>query len=380
SLSEGAITTIRDDGNGNLWMILSNLDGKTTYINKFEKKNHRFKHFGIHETGNGYIYASECLSLCEGRRDQMWIGTNNGLYEYSPDRDTFSPHFTTNDSSQQKRFNQLTNDAVYPGIIWMTVFETKSQRGTGLWRYNTNDNSMTTYSHIDGRSASLGCDSVFSIQKDSHGRLWFGTFIGLSTYSPATKDFVNYTINEKQQNPWYNAIFILAEDKAGNFWCGNQNNLLLFDTTTREFTRYRPNEKDPDALHDDGYTNVLIDRSGTLWVGTAFQGLNWLNIKRSRFSVYKNNPGQSHYFPGGGICSFAEDKDETFWVWSSQGLFHWYPSSDSFAVIKSMVRKRENFPWRFGSVVADKQGAVWCSTFGDGLYRYDPKNGEFKNF
>ena len=203
----------------------------------------------------------------------MWVGTNNGLYEYSADRDAFIPHFATNDSSQQKRFNQLTNDAAYPGILWMTVFETKSRRGVGLWRYNTDDNSITRYSHAPGKSSSLGCDSVFSIQKDSHGHLWFGTFIGLSSYTTSTKNFVNYTIKEKQANPWYNAIFILAEDKAGNFWCGNQSNLLLFNTTTKEFTRYKPNEKDPDALHDDGYTNVLIDRFGNALGGHCFSGL-----------------------------------------------------------------------------------------------------------
>ena len=75
-----------------------------------------------------------------------------------------------------------------------------------------------------------------------------------------------------------------------------------------------------------------------------FQGLNWLNRNRSKFTVYKNDPGQPHYFPGGGT-SFAEDKDGTFWVWSSHGLYHWYPSSDSFTFIKSMKRQREDFPF-----------------------------------
>ena len=48
-------------------------------------------------------------------------------------------------------------------------------------------------------------------------------------------------------------------------------------------------------------------------------------------------------------------------------------SPDSFAVIKSIVRKREDFAWRFGSVIIDKRGVVWCSTFGEGLYRYNPE-------
>ncbi len=119
-------------------------------------------------------------------------------------------------------------------------------------------------------------------------------------------------------------------------------NLLFFDTKTKTFTQYTPNEKDPDALPANSIYNLLIDRSGTLWVGTASQGLYWLNRNRSKFTVYKNDPGQPHYFPGGGNTSFAEDKDGTFWVWSSHGLYHWYPSSDSFTFIKPMKDQGED--------------------------------------
>ncbi len=41
---------------------------------------------------------------------------------------------------------------------------------------------FTTYRRLTGLSLSLACDSVFLIQKDSQGHLWFGTFIGLSTF------------------------------------------------------------------------------------------------------------------------------------------------------------------------------------------------------
>src|SRR6266487_3904848 len=95
-----------------------------------------------------------------------------------------------------------------------------------------------------------------------------------------------------------------------------------------------PMKKTPDALPARDIFNLLIDHSGAPWVG-AYQGLYWLNRNRSKFTVYKNDPGQPHYFPGGGYTSFAEDKDGTFWVWSLHGLYHWYPSSDSFKLIKA---------------------------------------------
>ena len=63
--------------------------------------------------------------------------------------------------------------------------------------------------------------------------------------------------------------------------------LLFFDAKTKTFTRYKANGKE-DALSVDNLTNLLLDRSGTLWVGTT-HGLYWLNRKRSKFIVYKND-------------------------------------------------------------------------------------------
>ncbi len=45
----------------------------------------------------------------------MWVGTNNGIYEYAPAGDTFIPHFATADSSKQIRCNQLTERCRIPG-------------------------------------------------------------------------------------------------------------------------------------------------------------------------------------------------------------------------------------------------------------------------
>ena len=83
-------------------------------------------------------------------------------------------------------------------------------------------------------------------------------------------------------------------------------------------------------------------------------------------------------FPGGSGSSFAEEQDGTFWVWSSHGLYHWYPSSDSFRFIKPLKKQGEDFT--VSSAIIDKEGIVWCGTLGNGLFSYNPKTGAIKNF
>jgi ligand-binding sensor domain-containing protein len=374
-LDAGRIESMHDDRNENLWMILSDLFGNN-YLNFFDTKKHQFKQFGISEKGNRFINASKYFNLFEDSKGRIWIGTNNGIYEYSPAGDKFIPHFTSDDPSQQKFIGLQQEDAAHPGTIWMNVWNTKLNKGEGLWRYNTANNTIKTYHHNPNDPTSLVTDSVFIIQKDAQDNMWFRTADGLSVFEPSSERFINYTIKDKKINFEDNSIWQLKEDNAGNFWCFNGGDLLSFNNKTKTFTQYTSNEKEPDALAAKHIFNLSIDRSGTLWIG-AYEGLYWLSRTRSKFTVYKNEPGQPHYFPGGGYTSFAEDRDGTFWVWSLHGLYHWYPSSDSFTVVKAI---KGNDDLRSAKIITDKSGIVWCSTWGKGLFNYNPNTGGIKNF
>src|SRR4029077_9329121 len=116
---------------------------------------------------------------------------------------------------------------------------------------------------------------------------WLGTASGLSVFEASSERFINYRLEDGKTGPEGHVISDLKEDMAGNFWSYDQNGVLFFDTKTKTFTRHAPNEKEPDAV-PKYVTNLLIDRSGTLWVGTDFQGVYWLNRNHSKFTVYKN--------------------------------------------------------------------------------------------
>ncbi|MGN6616220.1 MAG: ligand-binding sensor domain-containing protein [Ilyomonas sp.] len=375
--SDYAIVGIHDDRNGNLWMIWANFNYTKGNITLFDTKKHQLKSFSNLHKRNQNINASLFLpNLFEDSKGRIWVGSNNGIYQYDSAGNKFIPHFATADSAQQKSMVPQQEDAGHPGVFWMNVWNTKSGKGEGALRYNTNDNTFKTYRHVSKDSTSLSSDSVTVIKKDSQGRLWFGTANGLSVFEASSERFINYTLKEKKANIYDNVVFMLEEDKAGNFWCAGFN-LLFFDTKTKTLTRYKANEKEDDALSVANFKNLLLDRSGTIWIGTD-HGLYWPNSKRSKFIVYKNNPGQPHHFPGVGGASFAERKDGTFWVWSSHGLYHWYPSSDSFTVVKGLKAEGENFT--VSSTFIEQDDILWCGTWNNGLISYNLKTGAIRNF
>jgi signal transduction histidine kinase/ligand-binding sensor domain-containing protein len=379
SIAFGKVSSIQDDTNGDLWMILEFFGGGSQ-INRFDVKTKTFHRFGNSQKGAHHVDATEFNSILSDARGKMWFGSNNGIYEYSASGDQLIPHFSTPDVLKQKKFNQLTADPSDSSLIWMSVTNNQTRSGEGVWCFNSSDRSVKTYQHKLNDTTSLANDNVVSIQKDSKGRLWFGEYYGLSVFEPRSKSFINYTTQEKRENPWELGMYIVCEDRDGNFWCGCQQNLFICNEKSKTIYRYIPNEKNPDDLQSNGYTNVITDHSGIPWVGTAFQGLNWVNQKRAAFTIYKNAPGQPHYFPGGGYTSFVQNKDGTFWIWSANGLFRWYPKTDSFILTKEMKNPGEKTVWHFSAMIVDRQGLIWCNSIGNGLYCYDPKTRAVKNY
>src|SRR5205823_3920133 len=126
----------------------------------------------------------------------IWVGATNGIYEYAPAGDHFIPHFASADPEQRKNIAPQQEDAVHPGIIWMSIWNDKLDKGEGLWRYNTADNTVKTYRHNPNDLTSINTDSVSVIQKDSQGRLWFGSGYGLSVFEPSSERFINYSIKD----------------------------------------------------------------------------------------------------------------------------------------------------------------------------------------
>jgi hypothetical protein len=40
----------------------------------------------------------------------------------------------------------------------------------------------------------------------------------------------------------------------------------------------------------------------------------------------------------------------------------------------------EDFAFHFSSIILDREGVVWCNSFGKGLFSYNPKTNAIRNF
>ena len=263
----------------------------------------------------------------------------------------------------------------------MVAYESKSlKKNESLWRYDMRTHVITVFRHQAGDSSSLGNDNIHSTLRDSLRRLWVATDNGLSFFDSSKNNFINYHFKDENTGK-FSSMDEMKEDKNGNFWLATSMGLVFFDTHTRLFSIYWANQKDPDGLANNWVHNLFIDHSGTLWLGTALIGVQWINKQLSRFIWYKDDPGQAHHFPGGVVYSFAESKDGTIWMGTAKGLYHWQQQTDSFTLVRINKDKEKNL--NVNAVMIDKDGLVWCGASGNlspGLYCYDPKSGRSRFF
>jgi diguanylate cyclase (GGDEF)-like protein len=345
----------------------------------------------ILETDSGlYVGTDEGLSLLHGQRfdavpglehqtvkalhmdprGRLWIGTDGGgLFVREGGRVS---RFVARGAVLHPRVRALLTDR--RGRLWV---------GTDGGAYRVEGGIARRFSKQDG----LGTDVVRAILEDRDGNLWVGGFGGLHRLRGerferlAARDGLTGEI-----------VYCLYEDREGSLWLGMIGGGLdrLGDGKVVTYTQR-------EGLPSDLVRGILEDRQGTLWVGTD-AGL--ARLKAGTFTTLTTKDGLPH----DSVFALAEDRGGGIWVGTRGGLarhaagtFRRYTKRDGLRddFVRAILEDREGNLWigtesglcrRVGghfqdlgpgsttkpifSISQDREGAVWVSTFGAGLVRW----------
>ncbi|AEE52298.1 ligand-binding sensor domain-containing protein [Haliscomenobacter hydrossis] len=220
---------------------------------------------------------------------------------------------------------------------------------------------------------------IRSIFQDSKGNLWFGTLgEGVVRYDVKTLTYFSHPdgfIN--------NTVYAINEDKNGNMWFGTDQGVYKYDPSAtlraggKTFKNY--NQKDGLSHIDITRKGILVDKSGTIWVGThggVFRYDPSADSKGAQsFSLFQELPPIN-------VAGIMEDKSGNIWFASSnKGVFRYDPSAyfDS-AQHKSLtaggktitnIAEKEGLGDNYaGGIAEDQAGNIWF-TMKNGICKYD---------
>ena len=244
----------------------------------------------------------------------------------------------------EARLNELRFDAIGVNQIPQGLVSALAQDSAGFLWIGTNaglmryDGYSLRLQGVDdraergGQTQGLGFVRVLLAARD--GRLWIGTESdGLASYDPATdrvsffREGMGGTNSAKaaadvhrQRGP-APTVRALAEDADGAIWVGSVGGGLdRFDPATGHFTHFR-HSSEAGSLPDDRVQALMVDRRGTLWVGT-WAGLSRRVKGSEQFEPVFSTPGAAGAPPNLArriVLALFEASDGRVWSGTQQG-------------------------------------------------------------
>ncbi|MGQ1788425.1 hybrid sensor histidine kinase/response regulator transcription factor [Saccharicrinis sp. GN24d3] len=322
---------------------------------------------------------------------RLWLGPSEGL-SYLNDSG-----FGVTSVGQLSLMPRVKVDLITEGEdgkIWFAM----DLGGIGFWDNNkqeliTAKNVVTIPTVKNGYqvlSDLIGFD-ITSLFFDNNGNLWIGTKRNGMFRVRFTHEFFQHFKFDYRSSTGLAHLDISfpLSMSNGDIWLGTWGegvNLLKkedLNIANPNFVTFSPQAGIRGAIQQGDIYPLLEDHSGNLWMGTYGKGIHFLSKKNRTTGNYwfKNyseiRPGK-FFDPISALC---EDKSGGIWAGTIRGLYQFDSSKDKFQALNDdckdlLFLKDKYILWLYEG----RESELWISTASDGLFLWDRKKKNLKQF
>ncbi len=377
ALQSGSILSMAEGPDGRIWLGtagggLGILDPATGKVRTFSTED------ALNET---------VTALHAGKDGAMWVGTGAGMFRFDTRTLAFEPVLPDDEELGQSVVTVITSDKA--GDLWLGT------DGNGMAHYPPAAKKLTWYKPDKDDPDRLLDGSIKAIYIDRSERMWVGAQLVLQIFDPTTGKFERHAAQQQDPRGLPDTPIEIFQDSGGVLWVGTfAGGVALLAPTS--FATYRTDaDVSALAIHGKdlwvttaegacrwrgqrsfeglcyaikGALPVLMDRAGTLWVGTIEDGLYRLDAGAGdRWTVYRNEQKDDSSLGPGSVLRLLEDRAGNLWIaLYGGGLQRFDRKKNAFVT----------YPLQTADLYMVKEdpkkdGLLWIGTAGRGLVSLD---------
>lgn len=356
-LTDNNVFCMAEDMHHRLWI------GTYNGLNMLDKTTGRICHINKKELIDNAI--SDILIT---RREQLFLATDNGLYEYIFDKDSCILYRGNNTGNifPETSVKTLCEDS--EGNLWIGTWN------RGLYRYDNKKNKYYAYPQMNTRN------SAHIVFEDSQKRIWVGSW-GEGLYLlDNTGDPQNTTwkvFRHDKANPHSIAddlIYSISEDlNTQTLWVGTRSGLSILSMNDfSAFSNYYPAAGN-NSISANEVNSIMRDNQGMMWLGMLGGGVNGMITRKPDFNLDRLE-GVKEELTTNSVRSIMVDSKETVWMGvgtyglviqdRKTGKTQYHSELEDFKSINKM-------PTLLTIMESPATGKIWMGTYDGGIYIWD---------
>jgi ligand-binding sensor domain-containing protein/signal transduction histidine kinase len=364
--------------------------------------------------GNNFVN-----SICEDKDENLWIGTDEGLFRFNRNSEKFTAYLIKNE--QQQLGKQIYTTKISPGgEVWIgtnkgvNIYDRKNDRfirlpqlengkelnyqvnsicfdndknvwlGTseGLLKLPNGNRDSRYWVNISKQSLMFSNTQIKDLCFDKQNMLWMITSFGCVKYDPNHRRF--YELKELNHQA-FTSLFVIPVaimcDSKGLLWIGAEG-LVVVDPKNNSFNIYKKNHDDPNGLKSNDIRAIYEDKSGLIWIGTKFEGLQIYNYRKELFPRWKNQIENNHKgLNDKNVDAICEDSNQKLYIGTSEGGLNVFDRKTGLFTFYTHDKKNpasisENHIY---VMMADHNDDIWIGT-PNYLERFDTRRKIFAHY
>ena len=296
-------------------------------------------------------------SIINGSRDFLWIGTEQGLYQFDKTSDILKrpAKYVERDNIMHLMLDKKEK-------LWI------STDGNGVVTFDTRNNTVSRLAAAKEKGL-LSSNSVAQVFEDREARKWIATLRGgINIIDPQSTQFQSIKRDPLNRNLLVNNFVLsFSEDEQHNIWIGTDGGgLSLWNRKRNTFTNYVKTES-PNSITSNFITSILNDSDNRVWISSFSGGIDRFDKNSQQFihyRCYNSVKGVDDV----NIWKLYQDRSGNIWAGTTRGgaLYRYNKSADKFELFDNGLKD-------IHAIFQDAEGNLWAGNYTQ-LIKIDPIN------